>query len=140
MASRSGYLPVGLRLVRQVSLDSRGPAIPPGPLNRRGWEAVWAGKDGKSDFDRLHSRAHDDAVFLYAFDLLELNGEDYRQYLLEKRKAKLEKILARDSGSSRNTWTEMGRAFLSKPANWDWKVSYRSDGISRIEAVDAKAG
>jgi bifunctional non-homologous end joining protein LigD len=27
-------------------------------------EAVWAGKDGKSDFDRLHSRAHDEVVFL----------------------------------------------------------------------------
>jgi hypothetical protein len=61
-------------------------------------EAVWAGKDGKSDFDRLHSRTHDDAVFLYAFDLLELNGEDYREHPLEKRKAKLEKILARTQG------------------------------------------
>jgi hypothetical protein len=27
-------------------------------------EAVWAGKDEKSDFDRLHSGAHDDQVFL----------------------------------------------------------------------------
>ena len=40
-------------------------------------EAVWAGYDRKSDFDRLHSGGHNDAVFLYAFDLLELNGEDY---------------------------------------------------------------
>ena len=32
-------------------------------------EAVWAGKDGKSDFDKLHSGAQDDAVFLYAFEL-----------------------------------------------------------------------
>jgi hypothetical protein len=46
---------------------------------------VWAGPDGKSDFDRLHSGAYDDQVFLYAFDFLELN-EDYRQHLLEKRK------------------------------------------------------
>jgi bifunctional non-homologous end joining protein LigD len=61
-------------------------------------EAVWAGKDGKSDFDRLHSNAHDDQVFLYAFDLLELNGEDYRQHPLEKRKAKLEKLSARTQG------------------------------------------
>ena len=61
-------------------------------------EAVWAGTDGKSHFDQLHSRAHDDQVFLYAFDMLELNGEDYRQYPLEKRKAKLEKILARTQG------------------------------------------
>jgi len=40
-------------------------------------EAVWCGKDGKSGFDRLHSNAHDEQVFLYAFDLLELNSEDY---------------------------------------------------------------
>ena len=61
-------------------------------------EAVWAGRDGKSDFDKLHSRAHDQQVFLYAFDLLELNGEDYRQDSLEQRKAKLEKVLARTEG------------------------------------------
>jgi bifunctional non-homologous end joining protein LigD len=62
-------------------------------------EAVWAGKgDGRSDFDRLHSNAHDDQVFLYAFDMLELNGEDYRARPLEQRKAKLEKILARTEG------------------------------------------
>ena len=61
-------------------------------------EAVWAGKDGKSDFDRLHSGAHDSKVFLYGFDLLEFNGEDYRQHSLEKRKGKLEKILARTEG------------------------------------------
>jgi hypothetical protein len=29
--------PTGLRLVRQVSLDSRVPAVASGPLNNRGW-------------------------------------------------------------------------------------------------------
>ena len=76
---------------------------------------VWAGKDGKSDFDRLHSRAHDDAVFLYAFDLLEGCG-------------------------SRNTWTGMVRRYSSTPAKWDWKVSSRSDGIFLIEAAAPKVG
>jgi ATP-dependent DNA ligase len=61
-------------------------------------EAVWVGKEGKSNFDKLHSHAHDDTIFMYAFDLLELNGEDYRQHPLEKRKAKLAKILARTQG------------------------------------------
>jgi bifunctional non-homologous end joining protein LigD len=61
-------------------------------------EAVWCGKDGKSDFDKLHSHAYDSDVLLYAFDLLELNGEDYRQLSLEKRKARLEKLLARSHG------------------------------------------
>jgi bifunctional non-homologous end joining protein LigD len=36
--------------------------------------------------------------FLYAFDLLELNGEDYRQHPPESAKQKLEKILARTQG------------------------------------------
>jgi len=58
-------------------------------------EAVWCSKDGRTDFDKLHSHAFDDEVILYGFDLLEVNGEDYRAYPLEKRKAKLEKILAR---------------------------------------------
>jgi bifunctional non-homologous end joining protein LigD len=58
-------------------------------------EAVWARRDGKSDFDKLYSHGHDQQVFLYAFDLLELNGEDYRQHPLEKRHTKLEKFLAR---------------------------------------------
>jgi hypothetical protein len=40
-------------------------------------EAVWCGADGKSNFDKLHSYAHDDEVFLYVFDLLESNGEDH---------------------------------------------------------------
>jgi hypothetical protein len=44
----------------------------------------------------LHSNAHDDQVFLYAFDLLEFNGEDYRNHPLEQ--AKLEKLLARTQG------------------------------------------
>jgi bifunctional non-homologous end joining protein LigD len=61
-------------------------------------EAVWAGTDGKSDFDKLHSGGHDGEVFLYAFDLLEWNSEDYRSHPLEMRKAKLEKILARIQG------------------------------------------
>jgi hypothetical protein len=61
-------------------------------------EAVWCGPDGNSDFDKLHSRANDDQVFLYAFDLLELNGEDYRARPLEKRKDKLARLLVRTEG------------------------------------------
>jgi bifunctional non-homologous end joining protein LigD len=60
-------------------------------------EAVWCGPDGAADFDELHSRAHDDQVFMYAFDLLELNGEDLRARPLEERKAALAKLIARAS-------------------------------------------
>jgi ATP-dependent DNA ligase len=57
-------------------------------------EAVVCGHDGVSDFEKLHSRSYDHQVFLYAFDLLELNGDDFRGQPLEKRKAALEKLLA----------------------------------------------
>jgi bifunctional non-homologous end joining protein LigD len=61
-------------------------------------EAVICGADGKSDFDKLHSGAHDAAVFLYGFDLIELDGEDLRLAPLEERKGRLERLLARSDG------------------------------------------
>ena len=36
------------------------------------------GDDGVSSFDRIRYRRHDGDVFLYAFDLIELNGDDLR--------------------------------------------------------------
>jgi bifunctional non-homologous end joining protein LigD len=60
-------------------------------------EAVVCGQDGVSDFERLHSRTCDHAAFLYAFDLLELDGEDLRPLPLEDRKWKLECVI-RNSG------------------------------------------
>ena len=50
--------------------------------------------DGVADFAMLQSRQHDRAAFLYAFDLLELDGEDLRAAALEERKARLAKLLA----------------------------------------------
>jgi ATP-dependent DNA ligase len=58
-------------------------------------EAVWCGKDGRSDFEKLHSRGYDDDVFLYTFDLIELNGDDLRRDPLTVRKATLASLLTR---------------------------------------------
>jgi bifunctional non-homologous end joining protein LigD len=41
-------------------------------------EAVCCDPDGTANFEKLHSQAHNDRVFLYAFDLLELGGTDLR--------------------------------------------------------------
>src|SRR5215831_5317538 len=49
-------------------------------------EAVLLGADGISDFDGLQSRRHDDKVWLYAFDILTLDGEDLRGLPLSIRK------------------------------------------------------
>jgi ATP-dependent DNA ligase len=61
-------------------------------------EAVWCGEDGISVFEKLHSRAYDHQAFLYAFDLLELNGQDMRREPLETRKARLGRLLAGQTG------------------------------------------
>jgi bifunctional non-homologous end joining protein LigD len=57
-------------------------------------EAVACGADGWSNFDFIRYRRHDQAVFLYAFDLLQLDVEDLRRDPLEVRKATLQSILS----------------------------------------------
>jgi bifunctional non-homologous end joining protein LigD len=58
-------------------------------------EAVSCGDDGIASFDRIRYRRHDADVFMWAFDLIELNGDDVRRDPLAVRKATLERILAR---------------------------------------------
>jgi bifunctional non-homologous end joining protein LigD len=58
-------------------------------------EAVACDREGMPSFDRLRYRRADGAVFLFAFDLLELNGQDLRREPLEVRKATLASFLRR---------------------------------------------
>ena len=58
-------------------------------------EAVACGEDGIASFDRIRYRRHDADVFLYAFDLIELDGDDLRREPLAVRKATLASLLAR---------------------------------------------
>jgi bifunctional non-homologous end joining protein LigD len=58
-------------------------------------EAVVTGADGVAVFDALHRRHKATNAMLYAFDLLELNGEDLCPLPLAERKAKLARLLAR---------------------------------------------
>ena len=51
--------------------------------------------DGVACFDRIRYRRHDSDVFMWAFDLIELNGDDLRREQLEHRKATLARLLAR---------------------------------------------
>jgi ATP-dependent DNA ligase len=56
-------------------------------------EVVVCDVAGVADFGRLHSREHDRHAFLYAFDLLELDGLDLRPFPLERRKDQLRRLL-----------------------------------------------
>src|SRR5215469_589283 len=57
-------------------------------------EAVVSDPAGVADFALLHGRKHDRQAFLYAFDLLELDGVDLRPLPLEQRKEHLRNLLS----------------------------------------------
>jgi bifunctional non-homologous end joining protein LigD len=57
-------------------------------------EAVACDERGIAAFNRIRYRRNDDCVFLYAFDLIELNGDDLRRDPLVVCKATLSSVLA----------------------------------------------
>ena len=91
----------GVRLLTRNGLDwsARFPLIfeAAGALQVRSFlldgEAVACDGDGMPVFDRLRYRRQDGRVFLYAFDLLELNGQDLRREPIEIRKRHLATLL-----------------------------------------------
>jgi bifunctional non-homologous end joining protein LigD len=58
-------------------------------------EAVVCDDNGVAVFAKLRQRRNDRHVLLYAFDLLELDGQDLRREPLERRKVLLARLLAR---------------------------------------------
>ena len=77
---------------RPLSADRRGGGGAAGAV--LSGEAVACDGDGLPVFDWLRYRRQDGRVFLFAFDLLELNGRDMRREPLEVRKARLGSVLA----------------------------------------------
>ena len=59
-------------------------------------EVVCAGEDGVPDFELLHDRTNDHIAIACAFDLLMLNGEDFRRKPFAERKAALRKLVRRN--------------------------------------------
>jgi ATP-dependent DNA ligase len=60
-------------------------------------EAVACDDNGVASFDLIRHHRANHRIFLYAFDLIEPNGDDLRRDPLEGRKATLEMILAKAS-------------------------------------------
>jgi bifunctional non-homologous end joining protein LigD len=67
-------------------------------------EAVACRDDGVASFDLIRHWHHGDGAFLYAFDLIGLNGDDLRRDPLVVRKATLASLLARAASGLR--WNE----------------------------------
>ena len=99
MMVRRGVAGVGLLTRNGHDWTDRYPLIAEaaGALRVRSFlidgEAVACDGDGMPVFDRLRYRRQDARVFLFAFDLLELNGQDLRREPLETRKATLASLL-----------------------------------------------
>jgi bifunctional non-homologous end joining protein LigD len=95
--------PAGVRLLTRRGLDWTGrfPLIARAALSLKtascliDGEAVACDGDGLPVFDRLRYRRDDRGVFLYAFDLIELDGDDLRHEPIERRKAALAKLIRR---------------------------------------------
>ncbi len=90
-------------------------------------EAVACDDNGVASFDLIRHHRANDRIFLYAFDLIELNGDDLRRDPLEVRKATLASVLAKAGPGIR--FNELSRAMARPsspiPARWGSKVSCR---------------
>jgi ATP-dependent DNA ligase len=91
-------------------------------------EAVACDESGVPSFERIRYRRHDASVFLYAFDLIELNGDDLRRETLEVRKATLATVLPGlvMGFGSMTTSRAMAKPYSAMPASSGSKASCRS--------------
>jgi hypothetical protein len=88
-------------------------------------EAVVCGANGVAMFDALHRCGRVTNAILQAFDLLELDGVDYRPLPLSRRKDRLARLLARVQVGL--ALPMPGASWCSgRPALWASKASYRS--------------
>jgi ATP-dependent DNA ligase len=74
---------------------------------------------GSLAVDRVRYRHYDESIFLCAFDLVELNGDDPRPDPLEGRKATLEMTLAKAGlgTASTSTLKATARPYFATPAS-----------------------
>jgi bifunctional non-homologous end joining protein LigD len=84
-------------------------------------EVVWLGLDGVPDFDALHSRVNDRSAVALAFDLMSLDGEDFRHEPFSERKA----VLAKFSGEAVEVFNTS-----NTPKATAWKCSKPSASLA----------
>jgi bifunctional non-homologous end joining protein LigD len=101
-------------------------------------EAVACGDKGVASFDLVRHHRANGSIFLYAFDLIELNGDDLRRDPLAVRKATLASMLAKAAPGIRlNEHIEAdGRTVFAHAC----KMGCRSGKTRLIAAADPPAG
>src|SRR4051794_18426812 len=105
-------------------------------------EAIVCGPDGRADFEALRSRRRDGDVILFAFDLIELKGEDWRGRQLVDRKTRLASLLARRSDGIQ--FTEQlehdGELVFTHACRMGWRASCRNGSMRPIGADPRSCG
>jgi bifunctional non-homologous end joining protein LigD len=130
--------PVGIRLITRGGHDWSGrfPLVVEAVNHLRvrscliDGEVVCCDERGLARFDVLRRRRNEVDAFLFAFDLLELDGTDLRREPIEVRKATLASILRKSRPGVRlNEYLEHpeGASSSSVPARWGWKELFLSD-------------
>jgi bifunctional non-homologous end joining protein LigD len=114
-------------------------------------EAVVCGPDGVAIFDALHRRGTVTEAMLYAFDLLELDGEDLRGLPLVDRKKCLARLLGGcrlgivlsdhtdDDGATifRQVSKRLSAPYRSGPS-WDWIKIKNPNSPAMIRARESE--
>jgi ATP dependent DNA ligase domain len=104
-------------------------------------EAVVLGPDGLSRFQELSGREAARTAILYAFDLIEHDGEDLRHRPFLDRKAALARLLRRTkAGILLNTSPMMGRPCSPMRASLAPRASSRRTSMARIDPARAASG
>jgi bifunctional non-homologous end joining protein LigD len=103
-------------------------------------EAVACDGQGLSIFEKLRWRHHDGHVFVWCFDLLELDGQDMRREPIEVRKATLASVLRScHAGLHSNHHLEHpATSSFATRARWASRASFRS-GSARVASPAARA-
>jgi bifunctional non-homologous end joining protein LigD len=109
-------------------------------------EGVICGPDGVSDFDRMRAvlgpKGSPD-VFLYAFEVLEMDGHDLRAQSWDTRRALLTQLLDRcqdDLRLSEHVEDTNGASYSGRHVSWGLRGSSPSDAIAAIARGGAANG
>jgi hypothetical protein len=105
-------------------------------------EAVVLGPDGLSRFEELSRRVAAHTAILYAFDLIEHDGEDLRYRPFLDRKFALARLLRipRRASFSTNTLSRMGRPFSRMLAGSVPRAPYQRGSMTPTDPARAASG
>ena len=104
-----------------------------------------AGGDGTPDFHPFRSQRRGSEAVLFAFDLIEHDGDDLRDLPLIERKRRLARLArpGREPSGTASTWQVTVRPCSSMSAAWGWRraLSQRAiEGVAQGEEPGERGG